>query len=312
MYKLWFIGLIVLLLGGLASCRSGVGPEADAAAVLDSNKTDILTYAASKGLVGTMTASGLYFVLNKPGSSTVTPAFGQELEFNYTLYLLKGPSNTTVVSGVTDTRIDSASAINPLYYPFFSHAFSAGLEEGFFRMHEGDQVTLLIPSALAFGPVSTTTTSATLTIPANSPVRYDITLRRSRTEDQQINEYIAANKLVVTETTASGLRIIKTQNNPTAALPTANQTLTLRATGKLLRYATPFDSTGSAYSTSLSQSAMAGFNEGVAKLRPKEKATFIFPSSLGYKSVGVVNSKNEYIIPPYTPLRYDVELVSVQ
>ena len=308
MHKLCFIGLIVLLLGGLASCSSDVGPEADAAAVLDSNKTDILTYAARKGLVGTMTASGLYFVLNKPGSSAVTPAFSQELEFNYTLYVLNGPSNTTVISGVTDVLVDSASAITPVYYPFFSHAFSAGLEEGFLRMHEGDQVTLLIPSALAFGNVTTKDEK----IPANSPVRYDITLRRSRTEEQQITEYITANKLTVTETTASGLRIIKTLSKPTAALPTANQTLTLKTSGRLLRYTTPFDSTGSAYSTSLGQSAMAGFNEGVAKLRVGEKAILIFPSSLGYKSAGLVNSKNEYIIAPYTPLRYDVELTSVQ
>lgn len=308
MHKLCFIGLIVSLLGGLVSCNSAVSPDTTATAVLDSNKTDILTYAASQSLVGTMTGSGLYFVLNKPGSSTVTPAFGQELEFNYTLYLLNGPSNTTVTSGVTDALIDTSAAITPLFYPFFTHAFSAGLEEAFLRMHEGDQVTLLIPSALAFGNVTTKDP----VVPVNSPVRYDITLRRARTEDQQIDEYVAANKLTVTETTASGLRFIKTRSNATGALPTVNQTLTLKSSGKLLRYTAPFDSTGSAYSTSLGKSAMAGFNEGVAKLRVGEKVTLIFPSSLGYKSVGISNSSNYYIVAPYTPLRYDVELISVQ
>ena len=308
MQKLCYIGLIVLLLGGMVSCNSAVSPDTTATAVLDSNKTDILTYAASKGLIGTMTASGLYFVLNKPGSSTVTPAFGQELEFNYTLYLLKGPSNTTVTSGVTDAIIDSASAINPVYYPFFSHALSAGLEESFLRMHEGDQVTLLIPSALAFGNVQTKDGK----IPANSPVRYDVRLRRVRTEDQQIDEYIAANKLTVTETSATGLRFIKTRSDPTKSLPTVNQTLTLKSSGKLLHYKTPFDSTGSAYSTSLGKSALAGFNEGVAKLREGEKAILLFPSSLGYKSTGLITSDGTYIVAPYIPLRYDVELVSAQ
>lgn len=309
MRTLHFISLIIMLIGGMASCKTEIDPGGSTAATLDSNKVDIMTYATSKGLSGTMTTSGLYYVLTKPGSSTVTPAFGQELEFNYKSYVLNGPSNTTVTSGVTDQLIDSAYATTPIFYPFFENSLRPGLEEGFRLMREGDQVTLLLPSVLAFGNVP----SPDKRVPANSPVRYDITLRRARTEDQQISDYITATKLTVTEVTTSGLRFIKTLDNPTGALPTANQTLGIRYKGKLVRAASAFDSTGSStYATSLGKSPIAGFNEGLAKLRVGEKATLIFPSALGLKAVGSINSKGEYDIPPNAPLRYDIELVSAQ
>lgn len=298
----------MLLIGGMVSCKNDIGLDTTAVAILDSNKIDILTYATSEKLKGTMTASGLYYALNKPGTSAVTPAYGQELEFTYTLYLLKGPSNTTAVTGVTDQFIDSTKT--PVFYPFFAHSLPPGLEEGFLRMHEGDQVILLIPSALAFGNVATVTPA----IPANSPVRYDLTLNRTRTEDQQIDDYIAANKLSVTEKTSTGLRFIKTKSvDSTTKFPTAAQTLTIKYKGKLLRTASAFDSTGNGiYSTTLGKSAIAGFNEGLAKLKQGEKATLIFPSGQGYKETGTTNSKGEYIIPPYAPLRFDIELISAQ
>lgn len=308
MRKLHLIGLIAVLIGGMISCNTTVDPNGNTSATLDSNKVDITTYATSKGLSGTMTASGLYYVLTKPGSSTVMPALGQELEFNYKLYVLNGPSNTTVTSGVTDQLIDSAYATTPIFYPFFANSLRPGLEEAFKQMREGDQATLLLASALAFGNAI----SPDGKVPANSPVRYDIILRRARTEDQQINEYLTANKLTPTEVTTGGLRFIKTTSvNSTTAFPTASQTLTINYTGRLLRAASAFDS-GTAFATALGKSAIAGFNEGLAKLKVGEKATIIFPSSVGYKDGGTLNGNGEFIVPPNAPLRYDIELISAQ
>ena len=296
-----------MLIGGMTSCKTDI--DADTTLQINKEKADILTYAASKGLSVSTTASGLYYVINKADSSTVMPAYGQELEFNYTLYVLRGPSNTTVVSGVTDLLVDSAYATTPVFYPFFKNSLRPGLEEGLLLMHEGDQATLLMPSTLAFGSLSARGDS----IPANSPVRYDVKLKRVRTEDQQIDDYIKTNKLTVTETTSTGLRFIKTISNPSGVSPTANQTLVIRYGGKLLRSNTSFDTTGSgSYSTSLGKSPLAGFNEGLAKLKVGEKATLLFPSSLGYKASGLLNSAGQYVIPPYAPLRFDIELISAQ
>lgn len=320
MYKLPFFILFVALIGGLASCNTSVDPESTtAAAILDSNKADITTYATSKGMSGSMTTSGLYYESTIPSSSTVVPAFGQELEFSYTMYVLYGPSNTTITapSSVTAQLVDSAYATTSVFYPFFKGSLKPGLQEGFLLMHEGEQAKFLIPSALAFGSTATTTP----VIPANSPVRYDITLKRARTEDQQITEYIAQNNLTVTQLTSTGLRFIKTvstTDTTTNKLPTVNQSITVRYTGQLLRSATPFANTsptGVAYQYGkfqLENVAIAGVNEGLLKLRQGEKATFIFPSSLGYSTTGRVASDGTYIIPPSAPLRFDVEIISIK
>ncbi len=300
-----------LLIGSLASCQQqNIDAGTDTAATYTANMTDINNYAVSKGLSGSTTTSGLYFVSTLPSTSTVVASYGQELEFNYTLYVLNGPSNTGTASTtvVTDKLVDSVYTTTPTYFPFFAGSLKQGLEEGLLKMHEGEKATLLMPSILAFGSVATTDG----TIPANSPVRFDVTLRRVRTEDQQINEYIAANKLVVTETTATGVRFIKTKDNPNGATPTTGQTISLNYAGKLLRATTGFvGGTGTDTKVVGTVKYVAGFEEGLTKLKVGEKATVIFPSSLGYGATGAAQN-GTYVIPPNAPISFDLEVVSVK
>lgn len=292
-----------LLLGTMAACTNSIDPGTDSNAVYTSNLADINTYATSKGLSGVSTSSGLYYALIKPSSSTVSPANGQEVEFNYTLSVLSRSTSTTAV---TDTFVDSTYASKSSYS--YIIASNVGLTEGFLRMHEGDKAVMLLPSALAFGSQSAYNGK----IPANSPVRLDVTLKRTRTENQQIDEYLTANKLTPTQVTTTGLRFIKTLDNPSGASATGNQTYVVKYKGKLLRSASAFDSTGTGtYSTTLGKS-IAGFDEGLAKLKVGEKATIVFPSGLGYGTLGATNSQGAQIIPAYAPLRFDIELVSVQ
>ena len=285
------------LLVGLISChKEDIGVSDDA--LLQSDKDAILNYANSKGLSGTMTPTGLYYALTKPGSSTITPANGQEAEFSYTLYALI--RNATNAAAVTDKFIDSTYASKSSFV--YLIAANPGLTEGLLRMHEGDQAAILLPSSFAFGPNGSSDGS----VPPNAPVRLNVTLKRIRTEEQQIDEYLTANKLTPTEVTISGLRFVKTLSNSTGATPSANQTLNVRYRGQLLRARTAFDSTGtSLYSTMIGKS-VPGFDEGLAKLKVGEKATLVFPSRIGYGSTG------NQVIPPYAPMRFDIELVSAQ
>ena len=295
-----------LLIGGFTACKQqDIDANGDAAATFKANQADIETYRVSKGLSGTLTSSGLYFVTTKPGTTTVVADYKQELEFNYKLYVLSRSTSNTAV--VTDTLRDAAFAVTPTFIPLFAGALKAGLEEGLLRMHEGEQAILLMPSKLAFGDVI----SADKTVPPNSPVRFDVTLRRVRTEDQQINEYIAANKLVVTETTKSGLRFIKLAGNTTGDSIKTGQTITLNYAGKLLRATAGFTGGTGDVKMAGTTKYISGIEEGLAKLRVGEKATIIFPSSLGYGSVGLSQEK-KYVVPPYSPLRYDIEVVSVK
>ena len=303
MYKLHFFIFGALMLGTMVACqKQDVGLTDDA--ILESNKADILTYATSKGFSGTMTASGLYYVLNKPSSSTIAPVYGQEAEFNYKLYVLSRGSSS---AAVTDQFVDSTYASKSSYIYIAQPGTNAssvdlnpGLIEGLLRMHEGDQATVLLPSVYGFGRAG----AGNGVVPPNAPIRLDITLKRTRTEEQQIDEYLTANKLTPTQVTTSGLRFIKTLDNPTGIAPTPTQRLTMKYRGQLLRSASAFDSTGAGTYSAVVTQFVPGFSEGLSKLKVGEKATILFPSRIGYGPNGY------QIIPPYAPLRFDIELVS--
>lgn len=309
MHKFYLFIFGVLLFGGMVSCKTQNVDTAGAAATLVANLATINTYATSQSppLSGTSTTSGLYFMSAKPSSSTVVPAFGKEVEFTYTLSVLT--SSTTNVGVVTVKKVDSVYAQTPTFVPLFDGVLKAGLQEGLLLMHEGESAILLVPAKLAFGEVASTDGS----IPANSPVRFDVTLNRARTEDQQISEYIATNKLTFTETTSSGLRFVRTQTSATGdsvkTAVSAGKTVTIRYVGRQLHAKTAlgFDSTG----TGLNQYNVPGFNEGLNKLRVGDKATLLFPSSIGYSKNGLIENKL-YKVAPYAPLRYDVEVVSTK
>lgn len=297
-----------LLIGGLSSCQQqNIDASTNAAATYTANMADINSYTISQGLSGTTSASGLFFQSTSPGSTTVVPAYGQEIEFTYTLTALYGPSNVSSATAVTSKVVDSKYATTSTFFPFFAGSLKPGLEEGILKMHEGESAILIMPSILAFGSVPADS------IPANSPVRFDVTLKRTRTEAQQINDYIAANKLVVTDTTKSGALIIKTKTNPSGLQPSANQTITLSYAGKLLRATTTF--TGGTVTDTKTVGTvkfLPGFEDALLTLKVGEKATVIFPSSLGYGAIGAANENKVYVIPPYSPLSYDLEVLSAK
>lgn len=292
----------LLLIGGLISCKSpDVGPSDDA--IFESNKADIQSYATTKGLSGTFTTSGVYYAVTKPGSSTVVPTEGLEAEYSYVLYALISAGTT-----ITDKFIDSTYATKSNYLVIApSQQAQAtptvqGVTIGLQQMHVGEQGIIMLPSYYGLGRDG----SSNGLVPPNAPLRLNTTLKQVRTEDQQIDQYLTANKLTPTEVTASGLRYIKTLDNPTGALPTASQMLTVRYRGQLLRSTSAFDDTGTGTLAFRLGSSIIGFDESLSKLRVGEKAIVVFPSSAGYGARG-----NE-VIPPYAPLRFDIELVSVQ
>lgn len=316
---LYLCGLL-LMMGGLVACnQSPIDPTESEASAFTENIADIRSYALAKGLSVTQTASGLNYVITSPGSTTGRPAtLGDELEFSYVQYILQSPTNSTAASGtaVTDRLVDSSYATKSVYYPFFNGSLLSGLQEGLLLMREGQKAVLLIPARLAFGQNGSTNG----TIPGNTPVRFDVTLKRSRTEDQQINDYIANQKLTVTETTSSGLRFIKTQSNPTGATPSAGQLIVVNYSGTLFRADKAFDSgslnltlnANNTLTISGQQSGVVkGFEEGILKLKVGEKATLIFPSTQGYGTTGAAQN-GVYVIPPGSPLRFDVEVVSAR
>ncbi|WP_080237204.1 FKBP-type peptidyl-prolyl cis-trans isomerase [Spirosoma rigui] len=291
MRKLQLSIFFAVVVSGLTSCMN---ESADPTSkYYDANDVEIQAYKDQNG--GTVTTTGLYYKITTPNTAGKQATVGEELEFRYKATNLKGQF------------VDSSAATAPVYYPLGIQSVFPGLEQGLSLLREGETATLLIPSYLAYNDQAKTN------LPAYSVVRFDVTLNRSRSEEQQIDEYIANNKLTVTEKTASGLRFIRTVTNANGTTPGIGQTLTIKYLGKQLRNASAFDSTGTGtFDALLGQSKyVKGFEEGLSKMKIGEKATIIFPSTLGYGTSGVIQS-NRYVITPYAPLRFDLELVSAK
>lgn len=124
------------------------------------------------------------------------------------------------------------------------------------------------------------------------------------TEDEQIELYISKNNLKVTERSTSGLRYIVTMANASGSTITKGKSVNLNYTGRLLTNK-KFDSGNFSFILGSGQ-AIKGFDEGISKMKVGEKATLIFPSSLGY------GSRESGSIPANSPLRFDIEVLSIK
>lgn len=263
---------------------------------------------ATAPLSYTTNGTGMYYAVTKRNPTGKRCSVGEEVTFGYTLYTLQNQA------------LDSSKVANLPFFTFGLNSLLPGLQEGIASLREGEKARLLIPSYLAYGNQAQTTFS----LPANSPIRIDVELVRSRTEEEQLTEYISSTVLITSlsltaaptniQKSTSGLRLIKTVSKPTGATISPGQSVTVNYAGQTLRATAPFDkSTDGSFAFTLGRNQLIpGFEEGVLQLRIGEKATLIFPSAIGYGTNGARNSNGQYVILPYAPLRFDIEVLNAK
>jgi FKBP-type peptidyl-prolyl cis-trans isomerase len=266
------------------------------------NDQEIQAYITRKGINATKTASGLYYAITTPSGSTRVPVLGERVTFHYVVTRLM---DEVIIDSSRVAKNRPATLIAGIY----PVRIPTGLIDGLSLLHEGDKAVLLLPSQLAYGG------DGTAALLPYSTIRYDINVLKIRSEDEQINDYVAANNLRVDSLTTSGLRFTLLQR-PTATADTVKATDTQVAVtyvGKLLD-GTMFDpdptrtnaTTSSAtFNLTNANSTIKGFREGLLKMRVGDKARFIFPSSIGYGTTGSGTK-----IAPYTPLVFEVTVTS--
>lgn len=129
---------------------------------------------------------------------------------------------------------------------------------------------------------------------------------RFEEEKALLQEYLTNNNLVG-NTTESGLIIVTVQEGK-GATPAAGQTVKVNYTGYLLD-GTKFDSSldrNTPFEFPLGMSrVIRGWDEGVAAMKVGGKAKLLIPSSLAY------GSRDMGVIPPNSPLVFDVELLEI-
>ncbi|MEO6281769.1 MAG: FKBP-type peptidyl-prolyl cis-trans isomerase [Dyadobacter sp.] len=227
---------------------------------------------------------GLYYITRKANPNGLRPKLGDAATVKFTGYLLA--NNTKVLSIPGDSSFSFPVGGGATGLP--------GFERTAFLMKTGEKATFLLPFYLAFGQIER------VNIPAYSAIRLEIELIKTRTEIQQIDDFIAKKGFKVSERTAENLVIIRT-NTVTGDTTGVGKSVNVKYTGKFLSD-TKFDE-GTIPLTTGAGSVIPGFDKAVRKMRKGEKAIVVFPSPLGYKTTGYKT------IPPYTVLQFELEIL---
>jgi FKBP-type peptidyl-prolyl cis-trans isomerase len=283
------IALLLILGVSLFGVSCSKFLENDVEATTKKDEQDILDYISKNNLQMIASQTGIRYVITRNSINGKYPQAGDEVSLHYVVSLLNG------------IRVDSTSRLKnePLKFPYGGISIIQGLAEAISLLKEGERGTFIVPSILAFG------SQASANIPANSVLKIDLEAIKYRSEDQQMDEYIKATKLPVTETTSSGLRFIRTTTTNGVALK-AGLLATVKYTGYLASNTTQFD-TGQIEVALGDGTVVKGFEEGLLKMKVGEVASLVFPSAIGYGTKGSGTK-----IPPYAPLIFRVEIISAK
>ncbi|HPX59939.1 MAG TPA: FKBP-type peptidyl-prolyl cis-trans isomerase [Bacteroidales bacterium] len=234
------------------------------------------------------------------------------------------PKNDDVVSIKLEIRTKNDSIIQPmkqLTTMMQPSKFQGDIFEALSMMHEGDSASFIINAKKYFNaynygivpPFVDEKTMLWFTIKITkieTVVEYKLKSQQLMIDKEKelINQYVTENNITVTPT-VSGLYYIETKKGKGAS-PSEGQTCYVHYKGMLLD-GTVFDSSierGEPFPFPLGQGqVIKGWDEGIAMMKKGGKALFIIPSSIAYGDRGAGD-----LIPPYTPLLFEVELVNFQ
>jgi FKBP-type peptidyl-prolyl cis-trans isomerase len=290
----WMVALVVMFGATFLACKEQT--EFFNTEKKEQNDREIREYLSQKGITAQRTDEGLFYRVVTPGSSAQKAAVGDQLQLNYVLSRLDGFVVDANDRSVPKKVIYGATRLtNSVGQSLLTDQGMLILFERLAR--EGDSLTLWVPFNLGLG------TSGSLLLPAYSPYRLDLKVVSIRTEKEQLDDYAQRFNIQTATPTESGLRFGLITARPDSALLNETATYSVKYTGRLTDN-TIFDS-GTLDVTLNSSKLVAGFIEGLKKLRMGEKANLLFPSSLGYGPQGSSTK-----IPPYAPLHFEVEVVS--
>jgi len=149
MKNLYILSLICVIMT-VISCKDNSAEE-----VAAENEQTILDYLSDNNLSAEKTPSGLYYIINNPGSNE-RPTLSSTVEVIYKGYFVDGEEFDATASGTT--------SVFPLTNVI------AGWREGIPLFGKGGTGVLLIPSSLGYG------TSGSGSIAPNEVILFDINL----------------------------------------------------------------------------------------------------------------------------------------
>ena len=289
-----YVVLFFALAIGLTSCSVDNPVEQE----VSKNDTDIQNYLKQRNLSYQKTADGMYYSIVSAGA-TAAPAVADLVTMQYKLTLLDG----TFVDSTSKVANQSKSIIFGVSQSMFTLPVSL--------MKAGDKGTFLLPSSLAFGANSFGS------VPAYSVIKAEVEVVSIKNQADQITAMQSTYGFTSPEKTTSGLVFQKTLENPSGAAVVAGQSVKVNYLGRLgygyiqtgasnkVIYDSKFGSGALTFTAGAGQ-LIPGFEETVLKMKVGEKAKAILPYTIAYGTAG--NSS----IPGYSPLYFEIEVVSAQ
>ena len=246
------------------------------------------------------TESGLYYKFETDNEGA-TPTQGSTARVKFNAKIMNG------------NELGSSEKLGDYYDIVYGQGtVLRGLEEGIGMMSVGDKAQFVLPYSLAYGE------NPYGLIPAYSNLIFDVVMldilsaedaNQSRVEraHQEFDKYLADNKIKASKRDSGLVYVCKKKGS--GECPTAGQTITVHYTGRLMD-GRVFDSSverGEPIDFILGEGrVIKGWDEGVALMKKGEKATLVIPFDLAY------GSRQTGIIPPYSNLVFDIEIIDIK
>lgn len=268
--------------------------------------------ACSKGGMKT-NPNGLQYRLYSEGTGP-KPQTGDIMNLRMTYY------------SETDSLLFNTAKMNDTLFQVMLAApsFKGAVEEGFAMLSKGDSATLIVSADSVFE--KTFHDKLPPYIKKGSKLRFEVKLidfitkdayeaekkakeeTSMKEEQSKIDEYVKANSISV-QPTSSGLYFTETQAGKGKPAE-SGKTVVVNYTGKFLD--------GKVFDTSVGKpkpfefplgqgQVIPGWDEAISMMKEGGKATILVPSKLAYGQQGAGG-----VIPPFTPLVFEVELISVK
>jgi FKBP-type peptidyl-prolyl cis-trans isomerase len=298
--KIILLSLMAFLMLYATSCLKDDDSEKRA-----NEKRLIENYVQNNNVSITPSTSGLYFIPQEEGTGA-TPGTTDYALIKYTV---------TDLDGKFYDGTDKAKAELNKVYPYFAlggplkiyagnDGFLDGVIEGLKLMKEGGKARMIMPSILAYNDYIPRVIDVELVRVISNPMAY---------EKEQIANFLdTASNLQVQDSTSSGIYYIERVAGTGTIKPFNGKVAKIRYKG-YLPDGRVFDKTASdtvfKFRVGASE-VINGLDEGIRLMTKGGQSTMVIPYYRGYGFAGIT-SRNQIIIPYFSTLVFDIELVDV-